>query len=179
MCIDGLTAKDIADYCNKQGWKTKQYKLFTSKAVIRIITQPKYKGTMIYNSYKDYSNLREPLTEKSEIIIKDNAFDEIINTNKWELAQEKLLLHERGNYMWRNKDDHILSGLVFCGKCSENLQGYSSIKQLRNGDASEYRAYVCKSKKIKDQKCDLKQIKKSLLEELVFHIIKQFLMVKF
>ena len=63
--------------------------------------------------------------------------------------------------------DYWLTGHVFCGYCGASMQGVSGTGKLGN----KFYYYSCKGHRRK--KCSMKNIRKDLLEKIVFHVLEE------
>ena len=141
---------DIVNNLNNRLISGPYNKLWTPLRISNIIRNKKYIGI---TTFKDevYDNITPAIIDEALF----NKVQDIINKHKHP---------KRANvkYFLSNKMYCAKCGNVFIGKTSGSHDGYS-----------EYHYYVCKNKKNKT--CDAKQIKKELIEEVVFNELKEIL----
>ena len=146
----GNTKDNIAKELNKQGYKTKDGKMFTGKSFERMLTNEKYTGEFMFGER-----------------ITDNMYPKIVDKAIFKQAQKRL----EANHYGKNapKDPYLLTGKAFCGHCGTDI--VSDGGTSKTGTSKHY--YACKKKK-KD-KCDKKREDKSFMELLVAVRVKRYL----
>ncbi len=84
------TLNDIAEDLNTQGVRSANGGLWNSTKVLNILTNETYTGTRLYN--KTWGRLKQQsrVNPRSEWVVKENAFDAIIDHETFVKAQEQL-----------------------------------------------------------------------------------------
>jgi hypothetical protein len=183
--IKGMSADAIADELNRLGvlspmeykiandtgfnttFKTKNKAKWSAKAILRMLSNPVYIGTLAQckrttPSHKVKKVIKKP---KDEWIIVKHCHEPIIHENQFRLVQRLLKYDTRISPS--KKELYIFSGLIYCGLCGEPM----TIKTSHSG-GKKYTYYVC-SGKIQHKNCSCKNIRIETLEEVVFNILSK------
>lgn len=143
--LKGRTDGQVARALNDAGIRTKAGGPWHTSAVQRILTNPAYKGTLVYRD-----------------ITCEDAFPVIIDPHTWERAQairsEKAKVHPR---RLATESPYILSGRLTCARCGRPMNG----RVCRNGKY-ENRYYACTGY-IQFRDCDCLTIRQEALESAV------------
>lgn len=88
--LESLDPQEIALVMNKKGFVSANGTEWNKEKVLRILSNPAYKGTLIYN--KTWGRLHKKKRENpvSEWVICDNAFEAVIEPERFDLVQEQL-----------------------------------------------------------------------------------------
>ncbi|MGM0921102.1 MAG: recombinase family protein [Bacillota bacterium] len=96
------------------GYTTREGKEFNKTSIHRILHNPIYKGTLVYNP------------KGSEPIVVEEAHTAIISEEQWDKVQSSLKGRTSGDLAIRTRNRgnavSILSGLVFCNKCNRKMR---------------------------------------------------------
>lgn len=160
--LEGYGYMQLLEYLNNNGYRTKQNKLFTKSSLNYILTSPKYKGTYVFNRFKDKkpNGKRSPtLKDESEIITIENGMPAIVDADTFDKVQLKLEKEKGKQGKYRAKRDYLLSGLIYCS-C-----GYAYTGNYRkNGKGKkDYTSYRC-SGRLQKMSCNNKEIRKEYIE---------------
>ena len=93
---------------------------WTRQAIIRLVQNPKYTGTMI-NHMKESRFIRDPVqrkTDKSEWFVRENAHEALVSKEDFDRANQNLR-HPVG-YARKTTDPH--NNVFICGYCGYKLQ---------------------------------------------------------
>jgi DNA invertase Pin-like site-specific DNA recombinase len=152
----GETMKNIADYLNSLGLKTKKGKPFTVSTLSHMLKNKKYCGYFIF---KD--------TE-----IKD-GIPAIVSENIWEEVHAKMEKNRQAPASSKAiGDEFILTTKIFCGHCGTGMVGNSG--KGRHGGIFYY--YTCHNRK-KYKNCTKANVKKLFIENLVITECRKVLTV--
>ncbi len=146
---NGETSKSIIEDFNVRGLKTNLGKPFAKNSLQKILRNEKYKG--IYT----YGDIRIP--DGMPRIVSGELFDEV-----QDILGKKVKGHRQA------KEDYLLTGVLYCGECKSPMVGTSGNSQ--NG--LTYRYYKCQGS---PKKCHKKNVKKNLIEDLLFSLCKSLL----
>lgn len=123
---EGYGSYKIRDTLNARGYKSKKEMRFSLPSIKRIIRNPAYKGTVIFND-------RKRVKEKGKTVFKiiktyeiEHAHDWIIDPKEWEDAnktrEERAIKAGRIREKSMVKTDvTMLKDLLFCGYCGRKL----------------------------------------------------------
>ena len=148
--LAGQSTSEIAKELNRRGIPTplqhKQTRLrpscqghdlqWTRQAIIRLVQNPKYTGTMI-NHMKESRFIRDPVqrkTDKSEWFIRENAHKALVSKEDFERANQNLR-HPVG-YTRKASDPH--NAVFICGYCGYKLQKSAGSKPFFYCDTPSY-----------------------------------------
>ena len=183
--LEGASQQRIADRLNERGiLSPMEYKRFcglsyqsgfqvnpksrwTAVTVGRILRNEFYIGTLVQGkrttpNHKVKKTIVKPSGEWVRV---ENSHPPIIDREDF-LAVEKLLLQDT-RVAPNEQEVYLLSGLVFCGDCGQNMVRNSV---CRNGKTYVY--YMCGNNRT-NRACSSHRISDKLLEESVFLSLKQ------
>lgn len=152
----GLGYYAIAKILNEEGIPSRFNKEWSLRSVKLMLTNPAYKGTLVWNRVDSSKKIRKEKDE-SEWVSLDNCLSVIIDEEKWEAVQKRV----NGNQIAprAKSSPHLLGGLLKCGNCGSGMSiGRSGSKNKR------YRVYRCSANKNKGT-CTSKQYRADEVEE--------------
>ena len=150
---DGMTMKQLRDELNMKGVKNSRGGKLSIDVISRMLTNRKYLGEYTFQ----------------DITIKD-GIPAIVSTSLFEKVQDRLTKTKKAPSSHKADDDYILTTKLFCGKCKSFMVGESGT----NAQGKKYRYYKCVNHK-KHQGCDMKSIRKDLIENMTIKYIREFL----
>ena len=135
--------------------------LWSAKAVIRILTNEIYTGTLIQgkSTTANYKVNKVIEKERSEWNITENAHEAIISREIFETAQNVLKRDTRTNP--GRKKPYLFSGFLFCADC-----GASMVRRKVKDRKSVYVYYMCSVNKLK-MGCSSHRVNENILYEAV------------
>lgn len=154
MYADGIKPKDIINYLNEHGYKTKKGGSFNKNSLNKMLKNQKYIG--IYK-YKDIE-----IADGVPRIISDELFERV---------QKMIAKNKRTGAKHKTKVDYLLSGKLYCGYCHEKMLGESGTG--RHG--ATYFYYKCFGRKSRKNDCDKNSVSKDVIEDLVIKSIESIL----
>ena len=122
---DRLGAREVANWLNKHGHRTRSGRPWSHASVLTIIHNPVYVGQVFYRG-----------------VYHDAPHPTLVTRDTFDAAQR--ILAERGeDYAKRaaNKSDYLLAGLLFCDRCGKRYIGGTA-----TGNRYTYRYYTCFSR---------------------------------
>lgn len=145
MYAGGVSATQIVNYCNKQGYRTARGGSFNKNSLRTILLNDKYIGVYRY--------------EDVEI---EGGIPAIIDKELFEKVQATF--HHNHAARARNKAnaDYLLTTKLFCGHCGSNMVGECGTS--RNGETHYY--YKCTDRK-RSHSCTKHTERKEWIEEFV------------
>ena len=156
---DGMPLTELANELNSQGIRTSLDKQFTVNGLRSILKNRAYIGEY------HYGNVVVP--DGMPVIVPKSLFKAVqdrFESNKHVRSQTAV----NGEYE-ALEPRFWLTGKLYCGYCKETMQGISGTSHT----GAKHYYYACKNHR--KHKCDLKNIRKELLEDAVVEIIKNFL----
>ena len=163
LALEGYSTVMIAYTLNKLGKRNKKGLPFRKTSVRDNLMNIKYIGTY-YWGLKD-----EKGRKQNKPIIKENSHEPIIDKETFYKVQLKFSNRKTGPRM-RSERMYYLTGFCKCGECNGVYSGGYRSKS-RNGDVNY--GYECKNRKLKEKDCKNKPIRKEVLENYVFDVIKE------
>jgi DNA invertase Pin-like site-specific DNA recombinase len=155
--ISGVPVKSICRYLNGLGLKSTRGKSFSSGAITGMIHNAKYTGVYKFGG-----------------ITIDGGMPQIIDQQKFDLAQRETRRRQSGRRPAQPKADYLLSGRLFCGHCKAAMVGVSGTSHT--GD--KYHYYQCPDKR--RGKCTKEHVRRDWLETFVaMETIRHVLRVDF
>ncbi|WP_425571901.1 recombinase family protein [Pontibacillus salipaludis] len=146
----------IAKKLNEDGIPSRNKKEWSVRGVKLVLTNPVYKGTIVWNRTDSSKKIRKEKDEKDWIVM-ENAAPIIVEKDKWEKANKKAKSKQMAPRA--QTSPHLLGGLLKCGKCGGGMSiGWSGSKNKR------YRVYRCSNNKNKGT-CTSKQYHANDVEE--------------
>lgn len=138
---DGLGYYSIAKRLNEEGIPSRQNKEWSLRSIKLMLTNPVYKGTLVWNRV-DSSKKNRRVKEDDEWIVVPDAVPVIIEKDIWNKVQDRI--NNTQKTPPRSKTSpHLLGGLLRCGKCGASMSiGWS-------GWPKRHRVYQCSSYKNK------------------------------
>ena len=169
LCLSGYSCKNIADFLNEEGVRTKNGHHFSVSSVRQILDNEKYTGVYIFNraEAKDYEHKRHTSRSKppEEIIRVEGGIPAIISKEVWEAAQARI--HNKGKKLRNTKTMYLLSGKVRCGCCGAVMNGM--IRHRKKED--NFYIYICMTKA---SNCEnLKEIDRFSLERQAVALVME------
>ena len=150
---DGMTMKQLRDELNMKGIKNSRGGKVSLDVISRMLTNRKYLGEYTFQ----------------DITIKDGV-PAIISESLFEKVQDRLAKNKKAPSSHKANDDYILTTKLFCGKCKSFMVGESGT----NHQGVKYRYYKCVNNK-KHKGCDMKSIRKDVIENKTIKFIQDFL----
>lgn len=160
----GLGFYSIAKKLNARGIPSKQKKEWSIRSIKLMLTNPVYKGTLVWNRV-DRSKEKQVEKDDGEWIVVDHAHPQIIDEDTWELVQRTI---NKKKMPSRSKTSpHLLGGLLKCGRCAASMSiSWSGSPPNRK------RVYRCSANKNKGT-CTSKSYKADEVESWFKHGLLQ------
>lgn len=153
---DGLGFYSIAKRLNEEGIPSRQRKEWSIRAIKLMLTNPAYKGTLVWNR-KDSSKSQRKDKDITEWVTVEDCLPVVIEKSIWERVQDRMgqiTMAPRAK-----SSPHLLGGLLRCGNCGSGMSiGFSGSPNKR------YRVYRCSANKNKGT-CTSKQYRADSVEE--------------
>lgn len=146
----------------REGVKTHRGNDFSKNTFIYMLRNRRYTGDYIY------SPIGELKYHKCEPIIIENAIPAIISKADWFAVQEKIR-HRKNTGRPAIKKTYLLSGILYCGKCEEQLYGHAQ----RQKRGYEYYSYECRTHVRDKSACSQKSVNMDRIETAVCDYIRK------
>jgi site-specific DNA recombinase len=170
----GLGSFKIRDILNKEGYKTARNNHFELPTIKRIIKNPVYKGTIVFNDRKRKKKNGKFIYEIIDTIVVDKAHPCIISPEDWERANQDQ--EERANkvVLLREKPAiktgiTMLKDLIYCGVCGRKM----TIRK-DNKNSTDFTIKRCEYLVHDGQKCKNCGIKLEFVENEVYEEIQEY-----
>ena len=154
---------DLLRWLDAQGYRTRKGNEFSLSGIYKIVRNEKYIGRYEYQ------------VEGYDTIIIDDAFDPIIDMETWNRVKLRIEsdLESHTPKPRKKKRIYALTGKITCAECGHHFFGNArTTTDKRYKTKKEYNYYTCRGKKNK-RICNMKDIRKDVLEEYVFSEIKK------
>jgi len=148
--LNRTSMSSIADYLNKNNYRTKRGKKFRKDSISVILSNPVYIGINRHNigSIEEYQT--------------PGSHQPIISNDIWDAAQKLRKTNKIRRQVNNNQTGFILSDKIICPNCSCNMLGFST-----KSSSKTYRYYKCKGCK--------KLINACIIESKIMEIILKLL----
>ena len=148
--------RSMAQELNRQGYRTKQGKLFSSQTVKVVLSNPAMIGHQVF-----WGKAKEP-------IVNENAYPAILSGEEWDKLQEVLKVRREGRHRGTTATStYLLAGILRCGNCGGAMTGYKK--------GTDYRYYRCSwYAKAKDFCADARSHRQKSLEDAVLEHLSQY-----
>ena len=165
---EGKGAKENAKELNEEGILTPRGRPWNRSAILRIISNPIYMGTLVIQFTTENAKYLPP--EEREIVV-ENFCPTLIDRETFELAQR--LREERARTHPKHlASDYLLSGLTYCARCGAKLIGVPA-------KGGRYHYYACSSYWNKGKAvCDGGLINQKLLDGIVLGRVRNVLLAE-
>ena len=161
LFLEGYGYSRIADFINKQGLINKRKRPFSKTGIRDLLRNEKYIGTYILGKKDKHGKI----TNREER--KEDAIPAILDKNTFYAVQE-LIYSKSSSRIGRAKQEYLLTGKIKCGECDGVFAGGGKT----NGRSKKYNIYCCTHRKSKKSDCMNPQIRKEVIENLVFKTIE-------
>ena len=143
MYVGGKTLKEIRTWLQVNNIKNKQGKIYHLNTITRMITNPKYIGTLTFGEQ-----------------VRENAIPPIVDKEIFEQAQRRAVRNKKNVNSFKSKERYLLSMKTICGFCKKPIAADSGTS--KQGHMIRY--YKCYTKKKLGLSCDKVQHGKDKLE---------------
>ncbi len=160
--------RGTCDRLNSLGYRTRSGDFWTTTSVRRLLTNPIYKGDLVYNKRTKSAKTSRPRS-REEYVVAEGAVASIISDELFEKTQ-KLILQNRAVPSSARKGSYLLSGLVRCGFCGGKMHASRQVDKRKEGQI--YRYYRCNTNLHKGKSAcpgnsiDMDYLEQSIIGEL-------------
>jgi len=163
---EGKGAKEIAQELNTQKIFTPRGRRWNRSAIMRIISNPIYIGTLVISFTTDNARFLPP--EQREIVV-EGFCAPLISPEMFEQAQR--LREERARtHPQHLASNYLLSGLVYCARCGAKLIGVPA-------KSGQYHYYACATYWNQGKAvCDGGLVSQPLLDQIILERVRDVLL---
>ncbi|RBP02132.1 recombinase family protein [Rossellomorea aquimaris] len=170
----GLGSFKIRDILNSEGYKTSKNNPFGLPTIKRIIKNPVYKGTIVFNDRKRKKKNGKFIYEIVDTIVVDKAHPWIISPEEWERVNQDRIARANNASIIREKPacktgTTMLKDLIYCGICGRKM----SIRK-DNKSSTSYTIKRCEYLLTDGVKCKNSGIKLEFVENEIHKEIQEF-----
>lgn len=169
--LEGWSYRELADYLNLLGYRTKIGNKFSAtSSFYDILVNSKYKGEYVFGrslskpKQKGMKRSHRKNKDESEIIRIQDGLPAIVDEETFEQVQKLLSSRQRSKGAAKAKEVYLVSGIVECGECGSPYHGSS---RIGGRNKQKYVSYRCSKRKKMENPCKCKEINRSLLDEFV------------
>lgn len=169
--IEGWSYRELAQYLNLLGYRTKIGKTFSAtSSFYDLLTNPKYKGEYVFNrSVKQSKQVgmkrsHRKNKDESEIIRVPNGLPAIVDEDTFDTVQKILKQRQHSKGQNKAKEVYLLSGLLVCGECGS---AYHGSRRVGGRNKQLYVSYRCSKRNHVETRCQCKEINRTLLDQFV------------
>ncbi|MDE6832943.1 MAG: recombinase family protein [Ruminococcus sp.] len=128
MYVNKKGYTEILETITAMGARTRRGKPFTKNGIGDLLTNPKYIGIYCFNRKASanedrHRNSHRLNPNQEEVIWIENGVPAIVDKHIFELAQKRKAENAYGVRSKREKEDYLLTGLIFCGECGHAFTG--------------------------------------------------------
>lgn len=152
--LSGESQASVMDDLNRRGIRTSRGSAWSKNGLQHLLKNEKFIG--IY---------------KWDDVVIPGGIPRIISDEVFYQVQEVLKMKPNPQHNRRRNanGEYLLTGKLFCGKCGSPMVGSCG----RGKAGKNYYYYVCK-KHLDEKACDLKNVRRDEIEEIVAHAIMQY-----
>lgn len=172
---EGYGVKNISNYLNENGIKSKEDKLWTPSSVRRLLVNEKYIGNVILNKYTNSgitSSNKKITRPENEWKRLEDVIPAIIEKEIWDKAQDikqkRMDQMSEGSLTGSRKIKNIFYNKLYCGICGSSFVRVVTTKN--NG--SKQANYMCSNRR-KRNSCSNKMVSHNILTDKITEFAKQ------
>lgn len=175
LTLSGHSQSAIRNILSHAGYKTRSGKPFCGSTINNMLHNEKYNGTFVYNRVKPQPKGGKRTNESrpdDEIMRIPNGIPAIIDAQTWNDVQE--VLERRSDQASKRSEGgievYLLQGLIKCGNCGSAMVGC----RRKDGRNKKLRiSYECNGRKRKHTDCQMRNINRDYIEDIVIDYIEQ------
>lgn len=157
MALSGQGAKEVVNILSREGIQANSGRPWTKNHILYILRNEVYNGTLVFGKSE----------RNQDLVRKEHNHPAIVSKHDFDRVQSLLTERSPNNCKPRTlSSPYLLSGLLYCGKCGNAMQGCSA----KSGRFHYYACYnvIRKGKTV----CDAKLINKERVENAVIERLK-------
>lgn len=167
----------ICRWLNENNYPTKNGKEWSITTIHKILTNPFYNGSYLYNVYKDGKAVSK--RKPDDWIVFEDHHIAIVTVEKFDRIQFLLKRNRRGGVpeteSYVRKNIHIFAGITKCGVCGALM---SATLDKRRADGWRPSIYGCSRRRKNSSVCSNKYVSDAVLGPFVFNYVANIIRVK-
>lgn len=173
--LEGYSYREVIEELNRHGYITRSGRPFAINSLHNLLKNEKYRGCYTFNksSAKDADGKRNGHGYKPEdkMIKTEGGCPRIVSDEDFFIVQQKMRIRQQPTNHPNCKENYLLRGKMFCGKCGGAYVG----SRRKRGDGSTWAYYGCNQKMRRKQKHNhTKDIGKSYIEEIALKKLAEY-----
>lgn len=140
---------EVSRIINERGFRTRSNSAWSPATVSKMLKNPFYTGTYIYNRHDISGNggnsSEQKLKDEKDWIVVENHHVKIVDKERQDKVINILSSKKYGGKQYLRKNVHIFAGILFCGYCGSQMQ--STIDRPRKKNGYRPSIYACSSKR--------------------------------
>lgn len=174
--LEGDGYKQIADFLNRQGYRTVKGNRFSPVAIKDILSNKIYGGFIEYARYTQWDAKRRKGKNPNPICVKGDH-EPIIDETTYELVQNRLT-SKKAKPKHIHAGENVLTGLLRCPECGAPMAASNVTNTLKDGSKKRIRYYSCSEYRNKGAKaCHANSIRTDFAEAFVAERLKEIIQV--
>jgi site-specific DNA recombinase len=163
----GDSPRNIADYANRQGARGKNGAPWSASAILRLLKNPVYCGTLRWN-FADSGQRQNP---PEEWLLEESTHPAIIDEDTFLMVQD--MIEQRSSRHPRVLSSALLfSGMLYCSRCGSLMRGKTTHTQSASGSPYMHTYYSCPGKR--SGTCDAPTIREDRLERAMLKQLMEY-----
>ncbi|HIY58924.1 MAG TPA: recombinase family protein [Candidatus Tetragenococcus pullicola] len=139
--LEGNGYRAIANFLNRQGYRTVKGNAFSTIAVKDILYNKVYGGYLEYARYLNWETKRRKGKNPNPILV-EGCHEPIVDKETYEMVQERLSLEKRQPQP-NHRGENVLTGLLRCPECGAPMAASNVTNTLKGGIKKKIRYYSC------------------------------------
>lgn len=174
--LEGDGYKQIADFLNRQGYRTVKGNRFSPVAIKDILSNKIYGGFIEYARYTQWDAKRRKGKNPNPICVKGDH-EPIIDETTYKLVQNRLT-SKKAKPKHIHAGENVLTGLLRCPECGAPMAASNVTNTLKDGTKKRIRYYSCSEYRNKGAKaCHANSIRTDFAEAFVAERLKEIIQV--
>ena len=167
----------ICRWLNENNYPTKNGKEWSITTIHKILTNPFYNGSYLYNVYKDGKAVSK--RKPDDWIVFEDHHIAIVTVERFDRIQFLLKRNRRGGVpeteSYVRKNIHIFAGITKCGVCGALM---SATLDKRRADGWRPSIYGCSRRRKNSSVCSNKYVSDAALGPFVFNYVANIIRAK-
>ncbi|SET24177.1 site-specific DNA recombinase [Oceanobacillus limi] len=136
----GKGLKAIANYVNKQGYRTKKDRYFSINGIATILDNPIYNGKISWLKVENWDTKRRKGKNPNPILV-EGKHEAIISDELWNIVQTR---RKSKSFKQRQSNEpFLLSSILRCPDCGQGMVPSITTYTRKDGTKRKHRYYVC------------------------------------
>ena len=176
MYVNKKGYTEILQALDERGVVSRTGRPFSKNSISEILSNEKYIGVYTYGrrTGKDEHGKRNShkYNEEKDVIRIPGGVPVIVDKDIFDLAQKRKEENKHGTKSRREKEDYLLTGLIYCKECGHAFTGN---RRFSGRNKTKYVTYRCTNHN-KGEKCNCKEVNRDYLEAFVIDTIENHIL---